>query len=200
MKRIILASSNLGKLKEFSNYFSSFKIDLVAQSTMGIISPPESGKTFVENAIIKARFASLQSGLPALSDDSGLIVPALNGAPGIFSARYAGHDATDLQNNNKLLKEISGYSEELRRCFFICVLVYMRDSNDSYPIISEGIWEGKIGHSPKGENGFGYDPIFIDLNSEKTAAQLDSNSKLICSHRGQALRRLSEQFAHIIKL
>lgn len=193
MKKIILASSNPGKVKEFSTYFSGLKIELISQSALGIKTPRETGMTFIENAIIKARHASSSSGLSAIADDSGLVVPALGGAPGIFSARYAGDGATDAQNNLKLLENMSNLSHESRKCFFVCVIVYMRYATDYYPIVSSGSWKGIVGNSPNGGNGFGYDPVFIDPNSGKTAAQLDSETKFAHSHRGEALRNLTNQ-------
>lgn len=190
MKKIVLGSSNHGKIKEFSEFFLSLEFDVIGQAELGVESPSETGSTFIENAIIKARHASIEAGLPSMADDSGLIVPALNGEPGVFSARYAGISASDEQNNSKLIQKMRGFPLEDRKCYFVCVLVFMRFSSDPAPLIAEGCWEGLIGNKPAGHNGFGYDPIFIEPQSGKTAAQLSSQTKMNYSHRGKALRNL----------
>ncbi len=191
MNKIVLASSNLGKIKEFSEFFLGLEFDLIGQSELGIESPIETGATFIENAIIKARHASLEAGLPSIADDSGLIVPALDGEPGVFSSRYAGIDATDAQNNRKLLQNMKNVSLQHRKCYFVCILIFLRFSSDPAPSVAEGRWEGMIGDEPLGHNGFGYDPIFIEPKSGKTAAQLSPQTKMSYSHRGKAFRNLS---------
>ncbi len=190
MKKIVLASSNSGKIKEFSEFFLGLEVDVIGQSELGIESPIETGATFIENAIIKARHASIEAGLPSIADDSGLIVPALNGEPGIFSARYAGIGATDDQNNNKLLQKMKDFSEHYRECYFVCILIFLRSPSDPAPLVAEGRWEGIVGDRPVGHNGFGYDPIFLEQKSGKTAAQLSPRTKMNHGHRGQALRNL----------
>lgn len=195
MKKIVLASSNPGKIKEFSKFFLDLEFDIIGQAELGIESPIETGATFIENAIIKARHASLEADLPSFADDSGLIVPALNGEPGVLSARYAGLGATDEQNNSKLIRKMQGFPAEDRKCYFVCVLVFMRFSFDPNPLIAEGCWKGWIGNKSAGHNGFGYDPIFIEPQSGKTAAQLSPQTKMSHSHRGKALRNLYKSLA-----
>lgn len=195
MKKIILASSNPGKIKEFSEFFLDLEFDVIGQAELGVESPTETGTTFIENAIIKARHASLEANLPSIADDSGLIVPALNGEPGVFSARYAGIGATDEQNSSKLIRKMQDFPAEDRKCYFVCVLVFMRFSSDPDPLIAKGCWEGLIGNKSAGQNGFGYDPIFIEPQSGKTAAQLSPQTKMSYSHRGKALRNLYKSLA-----
>lgn len=197
MKKIVLASSNPGKINEFSEFFLDLEFDVIGQAELGVESPIETGATFIENAIIKARHASLEADLPSIADDSGLIVPALNGEPGVLSARYAGLGATDEQNNSKLIRKMQGFPAEDRKCYFVCVLVFMRFSFDPNPLIAEGCWEGWIGNKSVGHNGFGYDPIFIEPQSGKTAAQLSPQTKMSHSHRGKALRNLYKSLALI---
>lgn len=189
---MVLASGNKGKLKEFNEMFASFEVEVVAQSEFHVPDVEETGTTFVENAIIKARHAAAITGLPAIADDSGLEVDALEGAPGIYSARYAGVGAKDTDNWQKLLGALDGESERAAR--FQCVLVYMRHAKDPTPIICQASWEGHIGFEAKGDNGHGYDPIFIAEGGELTAAEMSSEAKNAVSHRGKALELLLAEF------
>ena len=193
--RVVAATGNRGKLAELSALLEPDGWDVVAQSELdgiNIGSVAETGVTFVENALLKARHACAHTGLAAIADDSGLEVDALGGAPGIHSARYAGVDASDADNIRKLLKNLTAVAvaPAARTARFRCVLVFMRDPADPSPVISTGIWEGRIAESPAGDNGFGYDPIFFLDPLGKTAAQLDASLKNRLSHRGQALSRL----------
>lgn len=192
-KTVLVASSNKGKLRELSRVFSQIGTQCIPQSQLGISDAVEDGLSFVENAIKKARHAALESGMPALADDSGLEVPALDGAPGIFSARYAGTDATDALNNEKLLHEMAALKGEHRKACFRCVLVLMRHAHDPTPLICQGSWWGEILHQPSGDNGFGYDPLFYLPQRQCTSAQLDPDLKNQLSHRGQALQDLLQQ-------
>lgn len=193
MQQIVIASGNKGKLAEFSHLFETFNIDVRAQSEFDITDAEETGTTFVENAIIKAKHASEQSGLPAIADDSGLVVPSLNGEPGIYSARYAGEHGNDSANNQKLLAELKG--EQNRSAMFLCVLVYMRHAKDPNPVICEGKWHGSICENPSGSQGFGYDPVFYVASHNCTAAELDKQQKGELSHRGIALNKLMRELA-----
>ncbi|MGB5144678.1 MAG: RdgB/HAM1 family non-canonical purine NTP pyrophosphatase [Shewanella indica] len=193
MKQIVLASGNKGKLKEFAEMFSTFNIEVLPQNQFDVPEVAETGTTFVENAIIKARHAAEITGLPAIADDSGLEVDALDGAPGIYSARYSGANATAEGNYNKLLGAIEATSAP-RTARFQCVLVYMRHAKDPTPIICQAAWEGEIGFEPKGNNGHGYDPVFIPCGYQQTAAELSSDEKNHLSHRGKALKLLLEAF------
>lgn len=188
--KIVLASDNPGKLREISGLFAGLDAEIVPQAEYGISTPPETGITFVENALLKARFASASSGLAAIADDSGLAVDALDGRPGIFSARHAGAGASDTENVNKLLEELDGVTDEKRGAGFHCaaVLVFPDESRD--PLIAEGVWRGMIIHERRGEGGFGYDPVFLDPDSGKTGAQMTREEKNIVSHRGAAFRSL----------
>lgn len=190
---IVLATHNPGKLNEFNLAFNSLNIELISASDLNIPDVAETGTTFIENAIIKAKHACQHSGLPALSDDSGLVVPALNGAPGIKSARYAGEKATSMENIALLLENLKNIHSVDRNAYFYCVLVYFRHVNDPTPIISEGVWHGTILESTQGEHGFGYDPIFYVPSEQKSAAQLTMEKKNKLSHRGQALQKLIQQ-------
>lgn len=192
MDTIVLASSNKGKLKEFQDIFQTFKIQLVPQSELGVLDADETGLSFVENAIIKARNASAVTGLPSLSDDSGIEVDALKGAPGIYSARYAGVAGADADtaNNEKLLQALIDVPDSQRTARFQCVIVYMRHAEDPTPLICQGTWEGRILHTSEGINGFGYDPLFYVPTHDCASAQLDKAVKNSLSHRGQALRQL----------
>ncbi|WP_372871057.1 RdgB/HAM1 family non-canonical purine NTP pyrophosphatase [Shewanella sp.] len=192
MKKMVLASGNKGKLKEFNEMFSSFDVEVVAQSEFQVPDVEETGTTFVENAIIKARHAAAITGLPAIADDSGLEVDALEGAPGIYSARYAGVGAKDTDNWQKLLGALEQETE--RRARFQCVLVFMRHAKDPTPIICQASWEGQIGFEARGDNGHGYDPIFIAQGGELTAAEMSSEAKNAVSHRGKALALLLAEF------
>lgn len=190
MQKIVLASSNKGKVAELSQMLAGRNIDIIAQSTLGVSDAAETGLTFIENAIIKARHAALTTGLPAIADDSGLAVDALGGAPGIYSARYAGEGATDKLNIDKLLANMQGIPAAQRSAQFHCVLVYMRHAEDPTPLICHGIWHGEIATSAIGEHGFGYDPVFWLSHENCSAAQLTSSQKQQLSHRGKALQTL----------
>jgi XTP/dITP diphosphohydrolase len=186
--KFVLASGNQHKAEEISALLPAH-FELILQKDLGVESPIETGTTFVENAIIKAKHASLATGLPAIADDSGLCVPFLSGDPGVYSARYAGPGATDNDNLLKLSSLLEGASD--RRAFFYCVLVHLVAAEDPTPIITEARWEGEIAHEPSGGHGFGYDPIFLIPSLGKTAAELSSEQKNSISHRGQALAALS---------
>ena len=186
-RRIVLATNNVGKLNEIRNIFSGVDIDIVAQSEFATPEAIENGLTFVENAIIKARNAADHTGLPALSDDSGIEVDILNGEPGIHSARYAGDDESNIE---RLLRELDGVPDDQRTARFQCVMVYLRHAHDPVPVITQGVWEGKILHAVQGEGGFGYDPIFYVPERDCSAAQLNAEDKNSLSHRGKALRQM----------
>ncbi|MDO4450690.1 MAG: RdgB/HAM1 family non-canonical purine NTP pyrophosphatase [Moraxella sp.] len=193
MKKLILASNNKGKLAEFQTLFdkANLGITVIPQGELGIDDADETGLSFVENAIIKARHASRASGLPALADDSGLCVPVLGNAPGIYSARFAGLHGDDNANNAKLLQELSPYRDGTPIVGkFICVLAYVRHADDPLPIIAQGQWVGEILDSPKGENGFGYDPLFYVPSLGMASAELDKDTKNTLSHRGMATHQL----------
>jgi XTP/dITP diphosphohydrolase len=190
VKTIVLASSNPGKLREFAEILSEFHLNVVPQSQFNVPDVPETGLSFVENALIKARNAAQYTSLPAMSDDSGIEIDALNGAPGIYSARFAGAEATDDDNNALLLEKLKGVPNEQRTARYHCVIVYMQHANDPMPLICQGTWEGRILHEPRGQNGFGYDPFFYVPTHHCAAAQLPSEVKNQLSHRGQALRAL----------
>lgn len=194
MTKIVLATGNQGKVKELANLLADHNIDIVPQSQFDVPEVAETGTTFVENAIIKARHAAKITGLPAIADDSGLEVDALNGAPGVISARYAGEDATDATNNDKLLAELDGVEAEKRTGRFHCVLVYMRHADDPTPIICHGVWEGSMLSAPQGEQGFGYDPLFWVESHQCSSAQLPRDEKNKLSHRGKALKQLVSHF------
>lgn len=187
---VVLASGNLGKIKEIQAILVDHLI--VPQSQFSIAEAEENGTTFVENAILKARNAARHCHLPAIADDSGLVVDALNGAPGVISARYAGIGASDQQNLRKLLQELAGVPDEKRSARFICVMVFMEHAEDPFPVIAQGVWEGRILHRPAGENGFGYDPVFWVPGYDCSSAELDAAVKNSLSHRGQALKKLAE--------
>ena len=189
MQQIVLASGNKGKLAEFDQMLASYGVTVLPQSKFNVSEVAETGTTFVENAIIKARHAAEITGLAAIADDSGLEVDLLQGAPGIYSARYAGENAKDQDNVLKLL-EILKDKPAPRSARFQCVLVYMRHAKDPTPIICQASWEGQIDVSQRGENGHGYDPIFIPENFQCSAAELSSNEKNTLSHRGKALVQL----------
>jgi len=195
MQKIVLASNNKGKLREFNDMFSNMSINVMPQSEFNIEEIDETGLTFVENAILKARNAALHSGLPAIADDSGIEVDALQGAPGIYSARFAGVDASDTDNLNKLLQALEGIPAEQRTARFQCLLVYMRHENDPTPVICQGTWEGKILEAPQGDNGFGYDPVFFVPEHQCSSAELSKEVKNKLSHRGKALKLLATQLA-----
>ena len=193
MKQLVLASNNAKKIKELNALLAPLGIEVIPQGQLGIPEAEEPHVTFVENALAKARHAAQHSGLPALADDSGLCVRALGGAPGVISARYAGEPKSDARNNEKLLADLSGQSD--RRAHFVSVLVLCRSADDPQPIIAEGEWHGEILASPRGAEGFGYDPLFFVPDAGKTAAELDTDTKNRLSHRGQAMARLLERLA-----
>ena len=192
--KVVLASGNAGKVVELQKALESFHVTLIPQTQYGVESAEEIGLTFIENAILKARHASKETGLPALADDSGLEVDALQGAPGIYSARYAGEDATDAQNNLKLLEMLDGIETEQRTARFHCVLVYVRHWQDPTPLICQASWDGVIKTELDGEGGFGYDPLFYIPNLNCTSAQLSKDEKNKISHRGQAIKKLHQIF------
>lgn len=190
MKKIVLASGNRGKLAEFNQLLSRTGWSIFSQADFDVPEAAETGLSFVENAIIKARNAAHYSGLPALADDSGLEVDALHGAPGIYSARFAGADADDAANNRKLLELIADVPDAQRSARFQCVLVFMRHASDPSPLICQGTWEGQLLHAPRGDAGFGYDPLFYIPDLQQTSAELSPTRKNQLSHRGQALAKL----------
>lgn len=189
-ERIVLASNNPGKVREFAQLLTEARIEVRPQGDFGVPEAEETGLSFVENAIIKARNAARHSGLPAIADDSGIEVDALNGAPGIYSARYAGPGASDADNCARLLQVLHSVPDGERGARFQCVLVYLRHAEDPTPLICQGTWEGRILRDPRGENGFGYDPIFLVPGEGRSSAELDADTKNRLSHRGQALRRM----------
>lgn len=193
MKEIVLATGNLGKVREINELLAGSGIRAQPQSQFGVIEAEETGLTFVENALIKARNASLHTGLPAIADDSGLEVDALNGAPGIHSSRYAGPAATDRDNVEKLLTNLADVPEARRGARFQCVMVYLRHAADPTPVICQASWEGRILTAPRGSNGFGYDPVFHVPTHDRSSAELPPEIKNKLSHRGQALRQLVER-------
>jgi XTP/dITP diphosphohydrolase len=197
MKDILLASGNKGKVNELKEMLAPLGLNVVPQSEFNVEEVPETGTTFVENAIIKARHASKVTGLPCIADDSGLEVAALNGAPGIYSSRFAGEGATDGTNIDKLLSQLDGIEESKRQARFVCVLVFMRHADDPTPIICQGSWDGVISTERQGENGFGYDPVFFQPQLNLAAAQLNPEQKHSLSHRGKALRQLMAQFQQL---
>jgi XTP/dITP diphosphohydrolase len=188
-QQIVLASGNPGKIKEIQAILAEHPI--IPQSSFNVAEAEETGSTFVENAIIKARNAALHCKLPSIADDSGLVVDALNGAPGVMSARYAGVGASDQDNLRKLLQALEGVPDELRSARFICVMVFMEHADDPFPVIAQGVWEGRILNHPIGENGFGYDPVFWVPEHRSASAELSAAVKNSLSHRGQALKILT---------
>ncbi len=193
MSKIVLATGNQGKVKELASLLAKHNIEIVPQSDFNVSDVAETGTTFVENAIIKARHAAKITGLPAIADDSGLEVDALNGAPGVYSARYAGdigENPSDDDNTNKLLSALKNIPDEQRSARFHCVLVYMKHENDPTPIICHGVWQGSISREKQGEQGFGYDPVFWQQALQMSSAQLPRDIKNKLSHRGQALAQL----------
>ncbi len=191
LNKVVLASGNAGKLREFFKILGSAGFEIVAQSDYDVTDVPETGLTFVENAIIKARNASQQTGLPALADDSGIEVDALQGQPGIYSARYSGEG--DTANNQKLLQAMKDVPDEQRTARFRCCIVYMRHAKDPSPLIADGSWEGTILREPSGANGFGYDPLFYVSSFGKSSAELTSEEKNSVSHRAKALEIMLQQ-------
>ncbi len=189
-KQVVLASNNKGKVREINAVLEELSIKVTPQSEFNVEEAEETGLSFVENALIKARNAAEHTHHPAIADDSGIEVPALDGRPGIYSARYAGIGASDEENLNKLINDIKDLPEEDRTAQFVCVMVYMRHANDPIPVISQGIWKGTLLTEPRGKNGFGYDPIFFVPTHDCCSAELLPEVKNQLSHRGQALRQL----------
>ena len=190
LAKLVLASGNAGKIREIAALFSDLGSEVLPQSDFGIESPPETGQTFVENALLKARFAANHAGLPALADDSGIAVDALGGRPGVYSARYAGDDATDEQNVDLLLEELTDVPDDQRGADFHCAAVLAFPHDEYEPVIAAGVWRGKILRHRVGAGGFGYDPVFFDAAVNKTGAQMSRAEKNAVSHRGQAFREL----------
>lgn len=195
MKKVVLASNNAGKLREIRAILAPFKIEVVSQSDFEVTAVEETGETFADNAILKARAAAAASGIPAIADDSGLEVDALGGEPGIYSARYAKAGATDQANNEKLLRKLGHALPEERTARFRCAAVMVRDETDPSPVSAEGVWEGMIASMPRGNNGFGYDPVFIPADHNRTSAELTPEEKDKQSHRGKAFRALADAIA-----
>lgn len=194
----VLASNNRGKVRELNQLLAPSGLRLIAQGELGVGEVAETGLTFVENAIIKARHAATETGLPALADDSGLEVDALRGEPGIHSARFAGPGATDADNNAKLLELLREVPEAERSARFQCVLVWLRHAKDPTPLICQGTWEGRILDAPRGDRGFGYDPLFFVPGCGCTSAELDPETKNRLSHRGQALAQLLQRLPNFL--
>ena len=189
-RRLVIASGNAGKLAEFAQMLGPLNFEVLPQSDFGVETPPETGLTFVENALIKARAAAEAADGPALGDDSGLVVDALAGQPGIYSSRFAGEDATDDDNIDKLLAELHDLPEERRGAYFFCCLVLLQHAEDPAPLIATGRWHGRILEARRGDGGFGYDPVFHDARMGATAAELPAGEKNRVSHRGRALDQL----------
>jgi XTP/dITP diphosphohydrolase len=215
MSKLVIASGNAGKLREIARILAPLDIEAVPQSEFNVPDCPEPHVTFVENCLAKARHASAHSGLPALADDSGICVEALGGAPGVYSARYAGEPKSDARNNEKLIAELYGHADrraydstrasarsgsESFRAHYTCVMVYVRHADDPEPVIAEGRWYGEIIDTPRGRNGFGYDPYFLVPEFGKTGAELDEDTKNAISHRGQALRDLVDKLKRLKRL
>lgn len=191
--KVVLASSNAGKIRELSASLERFGMTIVPQSALNIPDADETGLTFIENAIIKARHAAQLSGLPAIADDSGLAVDALQGAPGIYSSRYAGPEGDAKKNIAKLLAEMNNVPDEKRTACFHCVLVFLTHAADPTPLVCDGTWRGSILRAPRGTQGFGYDPIFYVPEHDRSAAELSIDMKNAISHRGKALQLLIQQ-------
>ena len=187
----VLASNNAGKLREFEQLFSKLGLEVLPQAQFGVEDADETGLSFIENALIKARHASEKTNKPAMADDSGIVVPALNGAPGIYSARYSGKG--DAANNEKLLRALDGVEGAARNAFYVAVIALVKHANDPMPIIAEGRWYGRIAETPAGDGGFGYDPLFIPDGFDITAAQMARDEKQSLSHRALALNALAPQ-------
>ena len=194
-RTLVAATGNPGKLAELERLLAGIGWEVVPQSALGVEPPPEDGLTFVENAIIKARHASERTGRPAVADDSGIVVDALGGAPGVRSARYAGEGGDDAANNEKLIRELAGVPAEERSARFECAVVWTRGPRDPVPLIARGTWAGRVLDAPRGTNGFGYDPLFLDPAAGLTAAELEPERKDALSHRGKALRALRAMLA-----
>ncbi len=194
-QKLVIASGNQGKLKEIQALLAPLALEVLPQSAFNVPEAEEPFVTFVENALTKARHASRHTGLPALADDSGICVDALQGAPGVYSARYAGEPKSDARNNEKLLQSLSGVQD--RHAHYYCVMVLVRHADDPQPLIAEGIWQGEILTTARGEGGFGYDPLFLDAKTGQTAAELSAEIKNRISHRGHALSRLLHQLERL---
>lgn len=194
--KIVLATANAGKVREFQQLFGRSGLTVVPQSQFNIVPVAETGLTFVENAILKARHAARYSGLPAIADDSGLEVDCLDGAPGIHSARFAGDNASDAQNNQRLLRLLQDVAEDERTARFQCLLVFLRNDRDPTPIICQGTWEGRLLLAPRGDQGFGYDPLFYLPELGCTAAELPAEEKNRIGHRGQAMAMMLRALGH----
>ena len=192
-RQIVVASGNRGKILEIAHLLEALRLTVIPQGDLGIAAAEETGSTFVENALLKARHAARLSGRPALADDSGLAVDALDGRPGVRSARYAGEDASDADNIARLLAELSGVAEADRGAAFHCAVAFVRDADDAAPIVAEGLWRGRILEMPAGRGGFGYDPVFLDVASGRVAAGMTPAEKNARSHRGQAFEALFER-------
>ena len=192
----VLASNNAGKLREFEQLFSKLGLEVLPQAQFGVEDADETGLSFIENALIKARHASQKTNKPAMADDSGLVVPALNGAPGIYSARYSGKG--DAANNEKLLRALDGVEGAARSAFYVAVIALVKHANDPMPIIAEGRWHGRIAETPAGDGGFGYDPLFIPDGFDITAAQMARDEKQSLSHRAMALNALAPQLNNFL--
>jgi XTP/dITP diphosphohydrolase len=190
-QKIVMASNNAGKLKEFASLLGDIGLDVRPQGEFNVPEAEEPFGTFVENALTKARHAARLTGLPALADDSGVCVNALGGAPGVYSARYAGEPKSDANNNAKLIADLASHAD--KAAYYYCVLVYVRHADDPQPVIADGVWKGEIIAQARGEGGFGYDPYFLLPELGKTAAELSHAEKNAISHRGQALRALIEK-------
>jgi XTP/dITP diphosphohydrolase len=193
--RVVLASSNAGKLREFSELLADRGFALARQTDFGITPPPETGSTFLDNALIKARNAARVTGLPAIADDSGIEVDALHGAPGVHSARYAGEGASDQANLDKLLLALAGLAPEMRAARYRCVIVYVASADDPAPLVGEGSWEGRMIPERRGSGGFGYDPCFVPTGDTRTVAEMPADEKNRKSHRAQALNAFLAQFS-----
>jgi XTP/dITP diphosphohydrolase len=193
-QRVVLATGNPGKLRQFSELLDASGLALVRQSDFGIEPPPETGSTFLENSLIKARNAARLTGLPAVADDSGIEVDALGGRPGLYSARYAGEGASDEQNLRKMLLELENVAPANRTARYRSIIVFLQSADDPAPLIGEGVWEGAIATAPRGAGGFGYDPIFIPRGDTRTAAEMPTEERNEKSHRGQAARAFLAQF------
>ena len=189
----MLASSNAGKLREFKDMLARRGLEVVGQSSLGVQAPEETGLTFLENALLKARHAARETGLPAIADDSGLVVDALRGAPGVRSARYAGESASDADNVRKLLSDLASVPPGSRRARFVCLAVFLHSPEDSLPAVAQGEWKGSIATAPRGRGGFGYDPVFEVPGRGCTAAELAARDKNAISHRARALRELMQR-------
>mgnify|MGYP001453655204 FL=1 len=197
--KIFLATKNPGKISEFKEILSELRVDLLTCNDLEIPDVEETGTTFVENAILKAKSASETTKLPSIADDSGIEVDFLNGRPGVWSARYAGSDATNEENNLKLVSELQGAADNERGACYRCVIVFMRFHNDPFPFIAQDSWRGSILEYQRGSNGFGYDPIFYLPNKGMTAAELDSGEKHKISHRGKALKKFNDFFTRYVQ-